>query len=338
MSVDIQDLKRILNLPSSFDPYTPIANASEEFKRLLLLKLKNNTKWSDEGEHLIWTGPTNLKGYSIINVRNWNYTGHRLVLRIRDKLTIDQARIKGVTRHGGDCPNGCVQAEHFQWGTQGDNNRDTVAYGHAKIGENHPRAHLNDEIAKKIGSAILAPGQTRWNLATQLSNEIEGVETKAIDCVLAGLTWNSVTGIPKPVSTSISVKEMIVKIETDDEVFEAAKKRFEGMQEDMEIDPQTGCWFSKYMPAADTGYARVGFKGSGFRSSRFFIRRHPSKGACHRSNRKARRKMRPNAWYMRSCLFLPGSFNRGNIRREHARRRTGWTNQTFISTVNDRNH
>lgn len=79
----------------------------------------------------------------------------------------------------------CVNYEKcLMLGTRGDNNRDRAAKGRSARGETHPKATMNEAVARKILDLYRAGGITQQQLADQF-----GVGRQAVQALTSGRRW-----------------------------------------------------------------------------------------------------------------------------------------------------
>lgn len=133
-----------------------------------------------------WTKAIDKHGYGQTKRKNKNQFAHRLAYVDAHGLDIED--IKGlVVRHKCDNPI-CVNPDHLELGTFGDNNRDTVRRGRyvATNGSRHHAAKLKEEYIPVIRQR-LANGETSKQIAATY-----GVSKSLIDFVRQGKIWKHV--------------------------------------------------------------------------------------------------------------------------------------------------
>ncbi len=133
-----------------------------------------------------WTRAVDKHGYGQSKRRNKNQFAHRLAYVDAHGLDIDD--IKGlVVRHKCDNPI-CVNPDHLELGTVGDNNRDTVRRGRhvATVGSKHHFSKLTEDQVLDIRHR-LAKGNTSKQIC-----EVYPVTRSLVDQIRQNRIWKHV--------------------------------------------------------------------------------------------------------------------------------------------------
>ena len=141
---------------------------------------------------LLWTGRVDKDGYGIIIRGDKGHTRHRRASHIALELSGRPRPGRLYALHHCDVP-GCVNAEHLYWGTQTDNNNDSIKRGRwgvrlppVGIGSDHYLAKLTPEHIRDIRRLIVR-GKSQAYIAFLFQ-----VSRGTICDIALGKTWRHV--------------------------------------------------------------------------------------------------------------------------------------------------
>lgn len=139
-----------MNEPSKFDPRGPLKNGGPKRKPLTHLlrryKVEPNGCW-------VWTGTRNKQGYGVIGISVNGRPAGIPAPRVQWMHSFGEIEAGQVVMHACDNPP-CINPDHLQLGTQGDNLNDMRTKGRANL----TYAHLV-EFHEKVrrGEAVYTP-------------------------------------------------------------------------------------------------------------------------------------------------------------------------------------
>lgn len=143
-----------------------------------------------------WMGSRDEEGYGQLWYRNKRLRAHR---EAWSQSAEQPAPDDLVIRHR--CPGGpntwCCNPRHLKIGTVADNNHDTIADGHAAIGERSGKTTLTDTTVFEIRQRR-ASGESRNALAKEF-----GVTRSCIAHIVQGRVWRHV---PMPTASRLHVE------------------------------------------------------------------------------------------------------------------------------------
>lgn len=134
----------------------------------------------------IWTGSQHGQGYGLVRINKKTIKAHRISYEMHTGLSA-----KGkVVRHKCDVPE-CVNPDHLEIGTQGDNVRDMMDRDRnvcrPRFGEQNPMSKLNESQVRLMRKEYAAGGISQQKIA-----EKYGVTAMTANRCINRVCWSEV--------------------------------------------------------------------------------------------------------------------------------------------------
>jgi len=160
-----------------------------EEKNRVIQYFKERSDITDEGCWL-WKQRTYSDGYVRVSWRGNKFRGHRVSFAVTNNFNIPVTHENGeelVLRH--KCRNKhCVAPDHVEIGTTLENAQDRRRDGTQVIGEDHVRATITEQIAKKIISSRHPISHPKYRTQKQRAEDL-GVSFSIVKHIDAGDAW-----------------------------------------------------------------------------------------------------------------------------------------------------